>query len=303
MRSQHWIGAALLASCCQPEPTPGPVVTTGAPTAAAASEATPRPPAPDFESHVAALRPRLPSAAFAIVVEPPFVVIGDGGERDVRRWAERTVRWAVRLLRQDFFPDDPDRILDIWLFANRGSYEKHVRELFGQAPTTPFGWYSAHHGALIMNISTGGGTLVHEIVHPYVAANVSDCPSWLNEGLGSLFEQCDEHDGHIHGLVNWRLDGLQQAIADGTIPPLSELVATTSDEFYGPRSGLHYAMARYLLLWLQEQGRLRTFWADMAGTRAADPTGAAALRRALAVDDVDRWQPDWQRWVMTLRHE
>ena len=40
-----------------------------------------------------------------------------------------------------------------------------------------------------MNIATGGGTLVHEIVHPFMAANFEQCPSWFNEGLGSLYEQ------------------------------------------------------------------------------------------------------------------
>ena len=66
--------------------------------------------------------------------------------------------------------------------------------------------------ALVMNIATGGGTLVHEIVHPFVAANFPDCPAWFNEGLGSLYEQCGEEDGQIHGYTNWRLPGLQAAI-------------------------------------------------------------------------------------------
>ena len=50
-----------------------------------------------------------------------------------------------------------------------------------------------------MNISTGGGTLVHEIVHPFVAANFPNCPAWFNEGLGSLYEQSGEVNGAIHG--------------------------------------------------------------------------------------------------------
>ena len=56
-----------------------------------------------------------------------------------------------------------------------------------------------------MNIATGGGTLVHELVHPYVEADFPGAPPWLNEGLGSLFEQSDERDGYIVGLTNWRL--------------------------------------------------------------------------------------------------
>ena len=42
--------------------------------------------------------------------------------------------------------------------------------------TTPYGYYSAAHRALIMNIATGGGTLVHEIVHPFVRANFPQMP-------------------------------------------------------------------------------------------------------------------------------
>ena len=51
--------------------------------------------------------------------------------------------------------------------------------------------------ALVMNIATGGGTLVHEIVHPFMEANFPACPSWFNEGLGSLYEQSGARDGRI----------------------------------------------------------------------------------------------------------
>ncbi len=63
-----------------------------------------------------------------------------------------------------------------------------------------------------MDISTGGGTLVHEIVHPFIEANFPNCPPWLNEGLGSLYEQSGEVQGRIHGFTNWRLHGLQADI-------------------------------------------------------------------------------------------
>jgi len=46
---------------------------------------------------------------------------------------------------------------------------------------------------------------VHEIVHPFMAANFPDCPAWFNEGLASLYEQSSERDGKIIGLTNWRL--------------------------------------------------------------------------------------------------
>lgn len=273
---------------------------------AQSEERTPPPPEPPrriskqaCEAHLEAMKERIP-AGFCAVIEPPFVVLGDGGEKRVNGFATKTVRWAVTMLRKDFFADDPDKVLEVWLFAGKDSYRKHTRQLFGEQPFTPFGYYSSRHGALIMNIDTGGGTLVHEIVHPYVEANVAGCPAWINEGLGSLFEQSKEREGHIVGLTNWRLDGLQSAIAEADTVALADLVETTDAQFYGARSGLNYATARYLLYWLQEQGKLREFWKDWLATRKQDPTGAAALKRALGTDDLVGFQQKWQAWVAKL---
>jgi hypothetical protein len=254
------------------------------------------------EAHFAKMRERIP-AGFHAVVEPPFVVLGDGGKDRVQGFATKTVRWAVTMLRKDFFAHDPDRVLEVWLFAGKDSYRKHTRKLFNEQPSTPFGYYSSQHGALIMNIDTGGGTLVHEIVHPFVEANVKGCPAWINEGLGSLFEQSHERDGQIRGLLNWRLEGLQRAITDGETVALADLVATNDGQFYSDNSGLNYATARYLLYWLQEEGKLRTFWKDWLATREQDATGAAALRRALGTDDLAAFQEKWQRWVAKLKRE
>ena len=83
-----------------------------------------------------------------------------------------------------------------------------------------------------MNIATGGGTLVHEIVHPFVAANFPQCPSWFNEGLASLYEQSGEEAGHIHGYTNWRLAGLQKAIRGKRLGTFRRLCDTTTSQFY-----------------------------------------------------------------------
>lgn len=204
----------------------------------------------DFARHVnqvmAQLKKTVPSANFSIVIQPPFVVVGDEPLKVVKQRAEDTVKWAVDRLKQDYFTKDPEEILDIWLFKDAASYEKHTRLLFGETPTTPYGYYSSTHKALIMNIATGGGTLVHEIVHPFMEANFPACPPWLNEGLGSLYEQCGEENGHIHGFVNWRLNGLQKAIRAGTVPPFKTLTAMDSSAFYNDDRGTNYGQSRYL---------------------------------------------------------
>src|SRR5688572_2015553 len=136
--------------------------------AEAAFRSPTNPPAPSLErltNHLEKLQARLPKG-FTWAWQPPFVVIGDEAPALVRRRATNTVKWAVDMLKRDYFTRDPPAIIDIWLFKDKASYEKWTRELFQDTPTTPFGYYSPRHEALIMNMSTGGGTLVHEIVHP-----------------------------------------------------------------------------------------------------------------------------------------
>lgn len=254
----------------------------------------------DYDRHVARLRRRL-SDEFTIVVRPPFVVIGDESPAAVRRWASGTVGWAVDKLKAEYFHRDPDHIIDVWLFKDETSYERNAERLFGRVPTTPYGYYSPADRALVMNIATGGGTLVHEIVHPFVAANFPGCPAWLNEGLGSLYEQSAERDGRIVGLTNWRLAGLQRAIRAEGLKTFRDLLATTDTAFYDDDHGHHYAQARYLCYYLQERGLLTKFVRAFMVDHAADPTGFDTLRRTLGEADMSAFQANWERFVLRLR--
>ena len=254
----------------------------------------------DFARHLEDLRKKVPAEGFTIVVEKPFVVIGDEPPATVRSRAENTVRWAAERLKRDFFRKDPDDILDVWLFKDKASYEKHTRGIFGDSPDTPFGYYSAAHKALIMNIATGGGTLVHEIVHPFMRANFPECPSWFNEGMGSLYEQASDRGGHIVGLTNWRLAGLKDAIRADNVLAFKALTATTDDEFYRRDKGANYAQARYLCYYLQENGLFVKFYRDFAANRKDDPTGYATLQKTLGEADMDAFKKKWEAFVLKL---
>jgi hypothetical protein len=253
--------------------------------------------------HVASLKKRLPGADFNIVVQSPFVVIGDEPAMVVQRHAEETVKWAVEKLKQDFFKTDPAEILDIWLFKDTASYERNAHELFGQKPDTPYGYYSPADKALIMNISTGGGTLVHEIVHPFMESNFPACPPWFNEGLGSLYEQSGEVKGHIHGYTNWRLPGLQQAISENRVPSFKKLTAMSSDDFYQHDEGTNYAQARYLCYYLQERGLLVKFYKEFVSHQQTDPTGYDTLRRVLGRRNMNQFQKQWEKFVLGLSED
>ncbi len=237
---------------------------------------------------------------FAVVVEPPFVVIGDETPDRVRQRAERTVGWAVKHLKALYFEKDPVEVITIWLFKDSDSYTRNAQELFNDTPGTPFGYYSPSHKALVMNISTGGGTLVHEIVHPFIRANFPDCPSWFNEGLASLYEQSGVRDDRIVGLTNWRLAGLQEAIADRKLPPFETLMRTTTEEFYDEDPGTNYAQARYLCYYLQEHGKLVPFYKAFVRDVDQDPTGLKTLKTVLGVSDLTTFQKKWEKWVLKL---
>jgi len=256
--------------------------------------------AADYAQHFRALNKKIP-AGFASVIQHPFVVIGDESPEMVKSRAEGTVKWAVDRLKAVYFAKDPQEILDIWLFKDKESYDKHTRSIFGEAPDTPFGYYSHAHGALVMNIATGGGTLVHEIVHPFIAANFPDCPAWFNEGLASLYEQCGDRQGAIWGATNWRLAGLQRTIRAGELPSFKDLCSTTQYEFYELDRGDNYAQARYLCYWLQEHGLLAKYYHAFRTAAGEDPGGYRTLQKTLGRDDMLAFQRDWEAWVLKLR--
>ena len=257
--------------------------------------------AADFAQHVRRLRSKLPDG-FHVVIQPPFVVIGNEPAATVRARARSTVKWAVDRLKRAYFRRDPKKILDIWLFKDRRTYLYYAKKLFSDRPSTPYGYYSSQNGALVMNIATGGGTLVHEIVHPFVEANFENCPAWFNEGLGSLYEQSASRRGEIVGLTNWRLAGLQNALRAGSVPSFKKMLSTTTNQFYSADPGTNYAQARYLLYYLQEKGKLRRYYHTFYKNRIRDPTGYRSLKKILGERDMTAFFRKWKTYTLKLRY-
>ncbi len=255
----------------------------------------------DYAQHMMGLKTRIPGNDFSAVIEPPFVVIGDEGRRVVKLHAEETVRWAVKRLKAAYFEKEPASIIDIWLFKDEDSYEKYAREIFNDEPSTPFGYSSSEHKALVMNIGTGGGTLVHEMVHAFMDADFPACPAWFNEGLASLYEQSSGDSTRIWGLTNWRLASLQKAIKEKRVSSFDMLIHTTRNEFYNEDRGINYAQARYLCYYLQENGLLRKYYRLFKAGRAKDPTGYDTLKAVLGEKDMAAFQKKWEKFVLGLR--
>ncbi|MCX5745377.1 MAG: hypothetical protein NT062_23105 [Proteobacteria bacterium] len=270
-------------------------------TAALADEPAKLPPTKDnLEARRAALVKKLDGQGFTVLVEAPFVVVGDEGPRMTAHRATGIMRWAIKLLEQDYFAKQPDKIIEVWLFANEKTYRKGAKKYFDDTPTTPYGYYSSAHDAMVMNIGPGAGTLTHELVHPYMEANFPNVPSWFNEGLASLYERPSEKANHIIGLPNWRLPNLKRELKAKTLPPMTTLLASTRDGFYEADYDA-YAYARYLMQYLQEKGKLRAFYKAFLADKQ-DPTGQAALEAVLG-EKLATFEPTWRAWALALQSD
>ena len=256
----------------------------------------PKGPSPaEISQHVQAMKDSLPKG-FGVTWEAPFLIVGTPS---VREQGKKFTRWFDTLLQQDFLGEPPTGVQEVWLFSENASYVKISKELFHTDPDTPYGYYLSSRNALVMNIGPGYGTLSHELVHPYFHQAWAEVPSWLNEGLASLFEFPSEKDGHLVGKVNWRLPALQQALRAKQVVSFHALVHTTDKEFYDDPNGTHYAQARYLIYWLQERGLLQKYVRRALELKADDPSGWKALTEVLGGDPDAQWKA-WAKFTLKL---
>jgi hypothetical protein len=306
-----WVGAALAAVligglaifCRKPQ--------AAAQTAAAGSDRTPDRAGPDAAKLADAcaaaakeLRPRLGEECQTIV-HSPFVIAGDLSEKDLAAWQRQTILPAAKAIANCYTKAAPSEPITILLFAEEKSYRHYAEKLFGDRKVSVYGYYKPRLRTMVMNISTGGGTLVHELTHALVDFDFPGIPDWFNEGLASLHEQCRfraDQDGiegpFIEGLVNWRLPALQKAVAEGRLRPLEELVGT--DDFRGRLEGLNYAQARYFCLYMQEKGVLRKFYHTFRDAQKADPRGLKTVKAMFPDQAWDELNLAYRRWAAGL---
>jgi hypothetical protein len=245
-------------------------------------------------------KPRLDGEKLNVLVAAPFVIAGDGSTRQLARYRDGTILAAARALKATYFQTDPPEPILILLFESQEPYERLAGEWFPKISIPHFGFYLPAERVMFMNVATGTGTLVHELTHALIAPDFPDVPSWFNEGLASLYEQCSISGDTITGHENWRLPALQQAIRDNTLRPLKELIDDPG--FYRhDLVGLNYAEARYLMFYLQEKKLLKGFYGDFRDHVAQDPHGLDALVRAIAPQSLADFEKDWRGWVLQLQ--
>ena len=230
-----------------------------------------------------------------------FIVAGDLGAEAFQQIKEHTVAASAVSLHKMFFTKRPTHTIAIYLFNGEASYRKWAKKLFDEEPTTPYGYFTPSERRMVMNIRTGGGTLVHEMVHALMRVDFPNVPTWFDEGLASLFEQCRHRpDGTLEGLINWRYRGLMEAIRANRLGGLKALVRLSDSEFRGANEGMNYAQARYFCQYLQDRKLLRKFYRAFRDRYDEDPTGETFLVELLG-KDLSKVDAEWLSWVKGLK--
>jgi hypothetical protein len=233
-----------------------------------------------------------------------FVVIGPPG------WQGGSFEQSVSLMRNAMagymnnrFGKKPAHAISVYLFPEGKSYEAFCKLKYNAPCIAHYGFYSPGDRYMVMNIGLGAGTLTHEIVHPLVEADFPEAPTWLNEGIASVFEApVITKPGEIHGVKNWRHPRLKRAMtsaAEKDHARLDVLFSMQDGVFRGDGEDLHYAMARYVCQWLDERGKLWTFYQRWRDTVATDPTGAKAFEEVVGMTPAAA-NVAWSKWALAL---
>jgi hypothetical protein len=154
------------------------------------------------------------------------------------------------------------------LFSNGARYRTEALAL--RTPLiSDLGFYLPDRRVAIANVGNSVGNLRHELVHPLLGDDYPTIPSWLNEGIASLYGSAKVGKRGVTFLVNYRLRDLQRALKANTLPTVAELARTTSETFYG-NPMVFYALARYVLLYVDQQGKLGELYAKLRAADVAD---------------------------------
>lgn len=242
---------------------------------------------------------RFDEEKFNYVVAPPFVIAGNGSPQKIGAYRDRTILSATKCLQKQFFTKKPTEPVLILLFENEFPYKRLAKKWFDDEDVPYYGFFRADN-IMLMNVGTGTGTLVHELTHALIKPDFPNVPSWFNEGLASLYEQCSLGiDDTIRGHENWRLAGLQKAIRADKIRPLADLIA--DPKFYREDLvGVNYAQARYLMMYLQEKKLLTKYYSAFRDGAKDDQTGLATLKRVIEPEGLAEFEKEWRAWVMKL---
>lgn len=201
-----------------------------------------------------------------------------------------------KILSDQFFDKKANDIVTIYIFKDKASYWAGLKKVLNMSPISPYGHYGDNERYIVLNYSTGPGTLVHELTHSLMAIDFPGAPIWISEGLASLYEQCRVENGRLIGEQNWRLPELHRGVKANRLTPLKLLFQSDTKVFRMLRESLHYSESRYFCKYLQERGVLERVYKAFRDNPQNCNNGIKIVELAFG-KNIDAVEKDWIDWV------
>lgn len=225
---------------------------------------------------------------------PNFTLLGENGDRPLRRVAERMEQFREVFGR--VFPSTrrptPAPIV-VHVFGSERAYQPFM-PLFNGKRIDVGGYFQPTSGAYYITLSTEAGeraypTIFHEYVHLLVGTTLADVPVWFNEGLAeyySTYQMYGDREATLGRVKEEHVFELRERFI-----PLKDLLAVDHrSSLYneGDRRGVFYAeswaLVHYLLIGNpQRKGQVGVYLQKYAD----GVPGPTAFREAFGVAEVE----------------
>jgi len=236
----------------------------------------------------------------SVLVRPPFVLAGNYSEEVYDQLHRETILPTMRALSVSYFDRHPDEPITVLIFSSEAMYQRAATLFDGRQRASYSGYYLRDQRRLLVDLSTGDGTLVHELTHALGHFDFAQMPEWFDEGFASLHEQASfSADGlSMQGRSNWRLHYLVAAARRNQLPSIERL--TTYSLPRDESAAVGYAQARYVCLYLQQKGLLVPYYRKLRGNIADDPSGLRTLLELLELAEPTEFDQLFRQWILKL---
>ena len=172
------------------------------------------------------------------------------------RCSEEKMKFLMYTLRKFFeqiyptyFKYEPAYPFQIVYFDTKKEYSR-------KTGSEAYGFYLPKTRTLYTYANSGEGTLWHELIHAFVAANIDHrIQQWFSEGFASFYEMGAVYgDKFYEGYTNWRHPTLKKKIRQKEFISLTDFM---SEKYMS--EGYGYAKARFLFCYLWIYNKMPEF--------------------------------------------
>lgn len=236
----------------------------------------------------------------SLIIRSPFVLAGDLTEAELDSCWREIIVPTRRALSLAYFDAEPTQPITLLLYSGETAYRDAAQRLDRRRSADYYGYYIRSDRRIVANISTGEGTLAHELTHALSHFDYPHMPEWFDEGFASVYEEADFSDDGLRltGLSNWRLNHLLNAMQNRRLQTLESLI--TARDIRPDRQAVDYAHARYFCLYLQERGLLASVYRKLREGADSDASGLLTLRDVFDTPSLDLIDREFREWIIAL---